>query len=290
MALIVISDRLAPPAPAESLTYAVDTQMEIRLPGQLMQQATTGSFRYTVLANQPAGHQIAELVTVALTTQSAPNSFAELLLDISRANSPLQVETDARGQLMHVVNKPALAVQWRELLPWLLTKHRQLPAAAALLSQVALQYADDNDRLEQAVAHKGTCGVVLPGLYGLRPAGGDTRTDQKTLHQFFSGGSLPLLVEWTTAATDIFDQTAQVQGTGRLDAARFDHGAFQQHLSAMTGPVARPPALQIAWAEQYTVSRTGRGIVAGEQTLRVGIPGVYEQHTRHTLRQTSTPA
>jgi hypothetical protein len=229
-------------------------------------------------------------VLLELRALSGSSPFADLMLDIARANSPLRVEVDAHGHFVRVLNKTALAAQWQELLPWLLTKHQQTPAASTLLGQVALQYAEDNDRLEQALACKGACGVLLPGLYGLHPVGGDTRLDRKTLHQFFPGGDLPLQVQWTAVATDTFDLIAEVKGAGRLDTAHFDHSAFQQHLATMTGPVPRPPALQVAWTEQYTVSRAGRGLLAGEQTLRAGIPGVYEQHTRHTLRHTSTAA
>jgi len=261
-------------------------QTEIRLPGQLMQHATSAVLHYHVVEQLPAGHHLVELTTVELHTQvqAAANPLAELLLDIARANSPLLLHVDERGYLVQVVNKTVLAAQWQEILPWLQTKHQRTAGALALLSQVALQYADDNDRLEQALFNKGSCGVLFPGFWGLRPANGDTRTDRKIIHQFFNGGALPLLIEWKVALADTFDQTAEVTGTGRLDAKSFDYAAFQQQIDAMTGPLPRPLALQIAWHERYTVSRTGQGVVAGEQTLRVGIPGVYEQSTRHTVR------
>ena len=289
MALTILSDQLLLPVPGEALIYAVETQTEIRLPGQVMRQDTNALLRYTVQDTLLTAPHLVELVTVELRATSAASPFAELLLDIARANSPLLIEVDPQGQFQRVRNKPALAAQWQELLPWLRTKHQQTPGAMQLLGQLATQYADDNDRLEQALAHKGNCGVLLPALFGLRSTG-DTRTSHRTLHQFFPGGDLPLEVEWAVGAADALDLTADVQATGRLDTARFDHSAFQQHLTTMTGPMARPPALQVAWAEDYTVSRAGQGLLMGQQTLRIGIPGLYEQHTRHTLRQPSTPA
>lgn len=291
MALIIISERLAPATVAQPRTYAVQTETEIRLPGQLMQQRTAAVLRHTVTELLPDGQHLAELLTLEAKAQSAAGPLVELLLDIARANSPLQVVVDAHGQLVRVRNKAALAAQWRELLPWLHTKHRATPGASVLLGQVGVQFADDNDRLEQALANKGPCGVLLPGVLGLRPAGGEARTDRKTLHQFFNAGALPLLVDWHTRVADVFDQTAEVTGTGCLDTARFDQAAFRQHLDALTGAMPRPPALQVAWAERYTVSRTGQGLMAGEQTLRVGIPGIYEHNTRHTMQPvTSTSA
>ena len=289
MGLTIISDRLAPPAPGVAHAYAVTMHTEIRLPGQVLQQATEAVLRHTVVAELPAGHRTVELVTVGLRALAAQSPFADLLLDIARANSPLLLEVDAHGQLLRVRNKAALAAQWQELGPWLLAKHQHTPAGPALLGHVARQYRDDNERLEQALANKGACGALLPGVYGLRPVGGDARTTAKTLHQFFGGGALPVQVAWTATAAEALAPTADVRGTGRLDPARFDHAAFRQHLATMTGPTPRPPALQVAWAEHYTVSRAGHGLLAGEQTLRVGIPGVYEQTPRHTLRQTSPP-
>lgn len=285
MGQIIISERLAPATVAQPRTYAVHTETEIRFPGQVMQQRTAALLRYTVMQLLPDGHHLAELLILELKAESAAGPLVELLLDIARANSPLQLEIDARGQLERVRNKAQLAAQWRELLPWLQTKHRATPGALVLLNQVGVQYADDNDRLEQALANKGHCGAILPGLLGLRPASGDVRTDCKTLHQFFKDGALPLLVDWQTSVADVFDQTAEVTGTGRLDTARFDQAAFRQQLDAMTGAMPRPPALQVASAERYTVSRVGQGIMAGEQTLRVGIPGIYEHNTRHTTQQ-----
>ena len=284
MALLIISERLAPAAPDQPRTYAVRTETEIRLPGQVLHQRTSALVRYTVTESLPGGHHRAELLTLELKAQAAAGTLVELLLDIARANSPLQVEVDAQGQLRRVLNKALLASQWQELLPWLQAKHRATPGALPLLGQVAEQFAADNERLEQALANKGACGVVLPGLWGLRPALGEVRTDYKTLHQFFKNEALPLVVEWQASPAAVFDQTAQVTGTGRLDAARFDHAAFRQQLDAMTGPLPRPPALQVAWAERYTVSRTGQGLLAGEQTLRVGLAGVYEHNTRHTIQ------
>lgn len=288
MGLIVISEQLVPATIGLPQTYKVHTETEIRFPGQVMQQGTSALLRYTVTKVLPDGGHLAGLFTAELKAESAAGPLVELLLDIARANSPLQLEVDAQGRLLRVLNKAALADQWRELLPWLQTKHRATPGAQALLGQVARQFVDGNDRLEQALANKGHCGVLLPGLLRLRPAGGEARTDHKTLHQFFKGGALPLLVDWQTRVADVFDQTADVIGTGRLDAARFDHAAFRQQLDAMTGTMPRPPALQVAWAERYTVSRTGQGLVAGEQTLRVGIPGIYEHNTRHQLQHVTT--
>lgn len=284
MGLIVISEQLAPATVGQPCTYAVQTETEIRLPGQVMQQSTSALLRYTVTQLLPDGHHVAELLTLELKAQSAAGTLVELLLDIARSNSPLQLEIDEQGQLVGVLNKAVLAVQWQVLLPWLQTKHRATPGAPALLGQIALQYAAGNDRLEQALANKGYCGIVLPGLLGLSPRRGGARTDRKMLHQFFNDGNLPLLVDWQTGVADVFDQTAEVTGTGRLDTARFDQVAFRQQLDAMTGAMPRPPALQVAWAERYTVSRTGQGIVAGEQTLRVGIRGIYEHNTRHSIQ------
>ncbi|RZK32633.1 MAG: hypothetical protein EOO63_00715 [Hymenobacter sp.] len=288
MALIIISERLAPTTPGQPHTYAVQTTTEIRLPGQVLQQRTSSLLRYTVTEVLPGGHQLVELLTLQMQAPPTAGGLVELLLDIARANSPLQVEVDELGQLRRVLNKSVLANQWRELLPWLQAKHRATPGALELFGQVATQFADNNQRLEQALANKGVYGMVLPGLWGLRPVGGDTRTDCKTLHQFFKNSALPLLVDWQTTSTEVLDQTAEITGTGRLDSARFDHAAFQQHLDELTGPLPRPPALQVAWAERYTVSRTGQGILMGEQTLRVGIPGVYEHNTRHTIGAVAT--
>ena len=290
MGLVIIQDFLPAPSPGATATYCVQTQTTIRLPGQVLAQALTTHLRQRVLQTLPHGGGLLELVTLDLRNTAAANPLTDLLLDVARANSPLHIEVDAAGQLRRVANKATLAAQWQQLLPWLLRKHQATPAAAPLLSQLATQYAADNDRLEQALAHKGAYGVLLPGVYGLRPLGGQARTDGKLLHQFFPGGHLPLLVDWEARAQDTFDQTATVTGTGRLDTGRFDRAAFARHLDALAGPLPRPPALQVAWTEQYTVSRTGQGILTGEQTLRVGIPHRYEQHTHHAVRQVAPAA
>lgn len=127
--------------------------------------------------------------------------------------------------------------------------------------------------------------MLLPGVYGLRPLRPETRLSTKTLHQFFQTGALPLQVNWTATAADPFAQSAEVVGVGTLDLPRFDVSGFQHALSALTpAPAARPTALRVQWQAQYTVSRTGQGLLAGRQWLRATVPGLYAHETEHTLR------
>lgn len=258
MGLTVVDERLAPPAPGQARTYAVETCTEIRLPGgQQFKQTSAALVRHTVLEADPDGY-LMELVTVELRPQ-APTRQVELVTDIARNNSPLHVRTDRHGALLRVTNKAALAAQWQTVLPWLLTKYHDEPGAATLLAHVAAQYDSGQDQLEQGLAYKGPCAVLLPGFYGLHSWQGDARTDAKTVHQALGQSPLPLHVAWTATATgdDAFAPAVEVEGVGRLDRARVDESAWQDFLAQLSGGEWRgPPApLQVFWREQYTVGR-----------------------------------
>lgn len=152
MGLIVIEESLVPPPVGQAVVYIIDTCTQVQVPQGTMQYAGSATVRHTVLEVGPAGYLL-ELVTLAQHS-THPNTLAELLLDIARANSPLQVATDPQGNFQRVVNKPVLRAQWQELLPWLCAKYLHVPGSAALLAQLAGQYADENDHLEQALACK----------------------------------------------------------------------------------------------------------------------------------------
>lgn len=283
MGLIVIEELLAPPPPGQAILYAVDTRTLVRVPQGEMRYAGSAVVRHTVLEAREDGYLI-ELVTLEQRS-TQPNLLAELLLDIARINSPLQVATDQQGNFLRVTNKSTLLAQWQEVVPWLRSKYQHLPGIIEMLAQVAVQYEDNNDRLEQALDCKGSCGVLLPGVYGLRPLGGDARSSSKTLHQFFKKGALPLQVSWTAHATDTFALTAEVTGMGTLDATCFDTSSFQKEMDTLLAvPLARPAPLYVQWQENYTISRTGRGLLTGRQWLRATVPGLYEHETEHTLR------
>lgn len=286
MGLTIIEELLAPAT--QVVTYEVATRTLVRVPQGEMRYEGTATVRHAVLAAGATGYLI-ELTTLA-QQQREPNELAELLLDIARANSPLHLATDAQGNFQRVVNKATLRAQWQQVQPWLAAKYQHLPGGTAMLAQVAGQYRDDNDHLEQALACKGSCGLLLPGIYGLRPVGGDARTSAKTLHQFFRAGSLPLQVAWTAHAPDALALTAEVSGTGTLDPARFDQAGFQQALAQLLpAPPSRPAALRVQWQAQYTAGRAGQGLLAGRQWLRAVVPGVYEHETEHLLRPAPTP-
>ena len=287
MGLTVIEEFLVPPPLGQAVVYTIDTRTLVRVPQGEMRYGGSAVVQHKVLEARPTGYLI-ELVTLEQRLHE-PNALAELLLDIARANSPLHIETDAQGNFLRVTNKPTLRAQWQEAFPWLRAKYQHLPGSAAMLAQVAVQYEETNDRLEQALACKGSCGVLLPGVYGLRPLHGEQRASDKTLHQFFRAGALPLRVDWASHAADTFAREAQVTGMGRLDTSRFDAGGFYQELHALLpGPPARPPALHVQWREQYTLSRTGQGMLAGRQWLRATVPGFYDHETEHTLRPGAT--
>jgi hypothetical protein len=278
-----MEELLAPPAVGQAVRYTIDTRTRVQVPQGEMRHAGSATVQHTVLAARPDGYLVELLMLAQQVTQ--PNALAELLQDIARANSPLQIATDEQGNFLRIENKTALRNQWQELRPWLATKYQHLPGSAALLTQVATQYDSDNDRLEQALADKGTCGVLLPGVYGLRALAAASRQQPKTLHQFFNGGALPLQVHWQATAGDTFARTAEVVGKGTLDLPRFDANAFQHELAKLTPtPPARPAALQVQWQAQYTCSRTGQGLLSGHQQLRAVVPGLFAHETEHTLR------
>lgn len=291
MALTVIAERLAPPAPGQARTYAVQTRTEIRLPGRQLMQTGTALVRLGVLEAAPDGYLL-ELVTLDLRPDAATPQVA-LLTDIARHHSPLRVQTDAHGALLRVTNKAALAAQWQAVLPWLRAKYRDQPGAAALLALVAAQYDAGTDQLEQGLTCKGPCAVLLPGFFGLHSSQGDTRTDAKTVHQALGAAALPLHVTWTTTPTaDVFAPTVEVAGVGRLDRTRFEEHACQEFLTTLRGPVwTGPPApLQVFWREQYTVGRLGQGLLAGRQGLRLAVDKLYFADITHTARPaTSLP-
>ena len=292
MGLTVISERLAPPPVGPARTYAVHTRTEIRVPGHQLVHTSAALVRLTVLETAPAG-SLLELATLELRPE-APSAQVALLADIARANSPLLVRTDAHGALRRVTNKAALAAQRQQLLPWLTAKYRAQPGAAALLALVAPQYDEGTDHLEQALAHKGPCAVLLPGLFGLHSWRGDTRTDAKTVHQALGPTALPLRVTWTVdPAPDAFAPAVEVHGLGRLDQARFDEAASQSFLETLRGGAwTGPPApLQVFWREQYTVGRLGQGLLAGRLGLRLAVDRLYFTDISHSvLPATSLPA
>lgn len=291
MGLTLISERLAPPPVGQAQTYAVHTRSEIRVPGHQLVQTSTALVRLTTLETVPAGGLL-ELVTLELRPE-APSPPVALLTDIARHNSPLLVRTDAHGALLHVTNKAALAAQWQAVLPWLEAKHRTQPGAVALLAGVAPQYEAGNDQLEQALTHRGPCGVLLPGFFGLHSSRGDTRTDAITVPQALGQLPLPLQVTWTAdPAPDVFAPTVEVHGLGRLDRARFDEAGCQAFCTALRGGVwTGPPApLQVFWRAQYTASRHGQGLLAGRQGLRLAVDQLYFADITHTVRPaTSLP-
>jgi hypothetical protein len=287
MGLTIIEEFLGPPPPGQAAVYTIDTRTRVRVPQGEMRHGGSTVVQHKVLETRPTGYLI-ELVTLEQRLHE-PNALAELLLDIARANSPLHIETDTQGNFLRVVNKPTLRAQWQEAAPWLRAKYQHLPGSAAMLAQVAGQYDAGNDHLEQALACKGSCGMLLPGVYGLRPLHSEERASEKTLHQFFRAGALPLHVAWTSHAADTFAREAEVTGTGRLDASRFDAGGFYQELHALLpGPPARPSALHVQWQAHYTLSRAGQGLLAGRQWLRATVPGLYDHETEHTLRPGAT--
>jgi hypothetical protein len=292
MALTVIAEHLAPPPPGQPRTYAVHTRTEIRMPRQQFLHTSTALVRLTTLEAAPTGYLL-ELATLELRPD-APTPPVALLTDIARTNSPLLVRTDAHGALQRVTNKAALAAQWQQLQPWLAAKYRDQPGAAALLAHVGAQYQEESDHLEQALAHKGPCAVLLPGFFGLHSWQGDARTDVRTVHQALGQTALPLHVAWTAdPAPDVFAPTVEVHGLGRLDRARFDESAAQDFLETLRGGVwTGPPApLQVFWREQYTVGRLGQGLLAGRQALRVAVDKLYFADLSHTVRPaTSLPA
>lgn len=292
MGLTVIPERLAPPAPGESRTYAVHSRTEIRLPGQQLIQTGAVLVRVAVRETTPAGYLV-ELTTLEVRPD-APSPPVALLIDIARCQSPLLVETDAHGALRRVVNKAVLATQWQAALPELAARYRAQPGATALLALLALvapQYAEDTDHLEQALAYKGPLAVLLPGLFGLHSSQGDTRTDAKTVHQALGTLALPLHVTWTAApAADVFAPTVEVEGVGHLDRTRFDESACQQVLEALRGGVWTGPSasLQVFWREAYTVGRLGQGLLAGRQGLRLAVDKLYFAEISHTARPATT--
>jgi hypothetical protein len=291
-----LSRQLPLPASGRPVTYAVETRVDIRLPGGMqLQQASAALVRQQVLEGLPDGGALIELVTLEQRADD-PVPAAALLADVARNNSPLHLRTGATGALRQVSNKAALAAQWEQARPWLERKYHEMPGADALLAQVAGQYAEQTDHLEQALAHKGICAVLLPGCYGLPvqlPAGEEApraRSDPKSISQFFQGHGLPLRVSWAATIAEELAATAAVDGIGELDRARFDHIAWQQLMGQLrggpwTGP---PPPLQVHWREQYTVSRTGEGLLAGRQGLRVAVQGLYHHEVHHTLRRATT--
>ena len=291
MGLTIVPERLTLPPAGEPRTYAVRTRTEIRVPGHQLVQASAALVRLTVLDADAAGYLL-ELVTLELRPE-APSPQAALLTDIARANSPLVVRTDAHGGLLQVANKPALAAQWQEMLPWLQAKYRAQPGAVALLDHVAPQYAEGTDHLEQALAHKGPCAVLLPGFLGLHSSQGDTRTDAKTVHQALGTAALPLQVTWTAAAAaDVFAPALEVEGVGRLDHARFDESACQAFLAPLRGGVwTGPPApLQVFWREAYTVGRLGQGLLAGRLGLRLAVDRLYFTDISHAVHPATSLA
>lgn len=283
--LTVISERLAPPAPGQSQTYAVQTRSEIRVPGHQLVQASAALVRLSTLDTGPAGCWL-ELTTLELRPE-APTPQVALLTDIARHHSPLQLRTTVHGALLRVTNKATLAAQWQQVQPWLHAKYRTQPGALALLSHVAGQYGDEHDHLEQALAHKGPYGVLLPGFFGLHSWQGDTRTDTKTVHQALGQTALPLRVTWTAdPAADAFAPTVEVHGLGRLDRTHFDEAAAQAFLATLRGDrwTGPPAPLQVYWREQYTVGRLGQGLLAGRQSLRLAVDQLYFADLTHTVR------
>lgn len=288
MGQVIIGEHLAPPAVGQARTYAVDTRVEIQLPGHpLLAQASAARVRLVVHAAMASGYEL-ELTTLALRPE-APTRPVELFTDIARHNSPLLVDTDAHGALQRVRNKPALAARWAGAGPALVARYADLPGAADLLGHVAGQYAAGTDHLEQALANKGPWAVLLPGLYGLHSWRGGTRTQALTVHQVLGGAAVPLLVDWTASPTpggDVFAPALQVEGVGRLDRDRLDAAALAQFVDGLHGGVWRGPAapLQVFWRAQYTVGRLGQGLLAGRVGLRLVVEGRYYADYDYTLR------
>jgi hypothetical protein len=286
MGLTIIEEFLGPPPPGQAAVYTIDTRTRVRVPQGEMRHGGSTVVQHKVLETRPTGYLI-ELVTLEQRLHE-PNALAELLLDIARANSPLHIETDTQGNFLRVVNKPALRAQWQEAAPWLRAKYQHLPGSAAMLAQVAGQYDAGNDHLEQALACKGSCGMLLPGVYGLRPLHSEERASEKTLHQFFRAGALPLHVAWTSHAADTFAREAEVTGTG---PEKLMQRLFTCPLLAVQRAQAvhaRPSALHVQWQAHYTLSRAGQGLLAGRQWLRATVPGLYDHETEHTLRPGAT--
>lgn len=293
MGLVVIPERLALPPAGEPRTYAVHSRTEIRLLGHHLVQTSAALVRLTVREATPLGYLL-QVDTLELRPEAADPQVA-LLTDIARYQTPLLVQTDTHGALQRVANKAELAARWQVALPGLLARYAPQPGAAALLALVAPQYAEGTDHLEQALAHKGPCAVLLPGLFGLHSSQGDTRTDAKTVHQALGTLALPLHVTWTAVpATDVFAPAVEVEGVGHLDLARFDESACQQLLDSLRGGVwTGPPApLQVFWREAYTVGRLGQGLLAGRQGLRVAVDKLYFTDISHSVHPASslTPA
>lgn len=238
----LISEHLAPPAPGTSHTYAVHTRTEIRVPGRQLIQTSTAWLRLTVLRVEPTG-ALLEVATLA-QRPDAPTPLDELLAAIARQQSPLLVRTDAHGRPLAITNNAALAAQWQQVLPGLMARYGAQPGAAALLAQVAPQYAVASEQLVLGLVQQGPGGAVLPALYGLHSWQGDTRTAPQAVPQAQGPVALPLLVNWTAApAPDVFAPTVEVEGAGRLDRARFDEGASQAFLTSLRGGAwTGPPA------------------------------------------------
>lgn len=291
MSTSVISEYLASPAPGAPQTYSVATRTEIRLPGRQLTQTSTALLRLTVHQIDSTG-ALLEVATLALRPD-APTPQVELLTAIARHQTPLLVRTDSSGTPLRLTNKAALAIQWQQALPELLSRYGAQPGAAALLALVAPQYEEANDQLAQGLLHQGPGAAVLPGFYGLHSWQGDTRTAPKTVHQALGAVALPLHVSWTAApATDVFAPTVEVEGVGRLDRATFDEAACQAFLATLRGGAwAGPPApLNVFWRAQYTVGRRGQGLLAGRQGLRVAVDKLYFADISHVVRPaTSLP-